>query len=223
MKKVYWSKLALFALFLFLLIPTSSVAYGKVVCTASDSIEKINNGKQYVELYNQAGDLIKSYSQEEMNELNQQIIAPDIYKIPEGDGEPYVYIFDANGHMVSSGDKELLSSHRAAIEKVKAAGLSVYNYEKTDFKGHVWVGQGRDYYKPKNIVVEAKRKFSEMKIQLLHDDLEIGSVTIGNFVGVLNVLVAPLTEQSDNVKIKFINKNGKWKDVYLNGGQVYFE
>ncbi|MBC6972406.1 hypothetical protein H9I32_08270 [Bacillus sp. Xin] len=223
MKKVYWSKLTLFALFLFLLIPTSSVAYGKTISTASDSIEKKNNGKPYMELYSQTGDLIKSYSQEEMNELKQQIIAPDIYKIPEGDGEPFGYSMDANGNMISSSNKELLNVHRAAIENVKEAGLSVYNYEKTEFKGHVWIGQGRDYHKPKNIVVEAKRKFSEMKIQILHEESEIGSVKIGNFVGVLNVPVAPLTEQSGNVKIKFINKNGKWKDVYLNGGQVYFE
>ncbi|EMA6343510.1 hypothetical protein ACO11K_002293 [Bacillus cytotoxicus] len=222
MKRGHRLKLVLFGWFLFLLLPTSGVAQGKVVSSASDSIKNIHDGKPYMEVYNGEGKVVKSYSEEEMDELKQDIIASDIYKVPE-DEEFFSYSLDANGHMISAGNKKVLKRHRAGLVKVKAANLSVYNYEETEFHGHIWIGQGRDYNKPQNIVVDMKSKFSRMKIQLLHEEQEIGSVKIGNFVGVLNIPVASLTEQIGNVKIKFVNESEAGTSVSLHGGQVYYK
>lgn len=148
--KKYLSKVALLALSTSLLIP-SSAAFGETSSTATSGPtekanyskeyrEKLDNMKPFIEAYDKDGNLIKSYSEEEINQLRKEIIAPGIYKEPKVDGTPFSASYDANNNLISSTDKNLQNSHRAALEKVKAAGLTVFNYPAAQFSNNIWVG-----------------------------------------------------------------------------------
>lgn len=226
MKKGHLSKLALLASFTILLIPTSSTVHGKTstITIASHPTKETNKEKPFMKAYDKNGNLIKSYSRKEIKQLNQEVLASELYKqFESNDGKPYVHYYDKNGIMIDSNDKKLLQSQGEALGKVQAAGLSVYNYKTTSFSNHVWIGGKRKFSKPQNIVVDAKKEFSLMTIEILQDYERIGSVKIGNLSDKINVPVESFTSDSGEYQIKFTSEEAKKYAISLRGGQIYYK
>lgn len=226
MRKSHLSKLAPFVLFAILLIPTSSTVYGETstITTASQPAKETNKEKAFMKAYDKNGKLIKSYSQKEIKQLNQEVLAPELYKHFQLENpEAYINYYDGNRNMISSSDKELLQSQREALGKVQAAGLSVYNYEATSFSTHVWIGGNRSFSKPQNVVVDAQKEFSSITIEIFRDHEPIGNIKIGNFSGGINVPVESFTNDSGEYQIKLTNEKAKKYAISLLGGQVYYK
>ncbi|PEB54442.1 hypothetical protein CON65_17370 [Bacillus pseudomycoides] len=236
MKKRYLSKVALFALSTSILIPTTgSPVFAETQPTTTSKPteeviydkeyqEKLNNMKPFIEAYDKKGNLIKSYSEEEIEQLQQEILAPDIYKQPETNGEPFTATYDENRNMISSSDTNLLNAHKSALEKVKAAGLTVYNYEPTQFGSSIYIGggSGKLFSKPQSVVIDAKKKFSSMAVRVIQDGSEVGSIKVGGFLGGINVPISKFTSRGGQYKIQFQNLDPNGYTIFLNGGQVYY-
>ncbi|HEK9103947.1 TPA: hypothetical protein SUB30_005499 [Bacillus pseudomycoides] len=231
MKKGYFSKVAAVALSTALLVPASA-AFGETVgVNAKEKVNQeqtqralYNDGKPFMEAYDKDDNLIKSFTQKEMQELNKQVLDPEIFKIPEiPKGEPVAHTYDENNFIISSTNKEVEKAQRAALEKVKELALTVYNYEPASFYNSVYIGGGKKFYKPQSITIDPKRKFELMTIKLYYSDgTYCGKYSLGNFIGEHNVPLAWIAKHSDSYKIQFNNNNTDGTAIHLYGGQVYY-
>lgn len=234
-----FSKIALLALSTSLVIPASS-SYGETTANKpsptkdivynstkkvelSDEMKKeIDNSQPSLEEYDEQGNLVKIYSAEELEQLKQQAIAPDLYKPSpyEGmSGESY----DENNNLISSTNKEYEKYYKSALEKVKAAGLNVTNFGSATFSSYIYAAQGRSFYNPKSVWLDTDY-IKAMYIRLVDKDTGYvtGSYKLTDFRGEVNIPVSHLLKGNGHYKIKLDNANPNGAQIHINGGQVYY-
>jgi hypothetical protein len=214
MRSKILGKLSLMFIFAMLLIPTG-VANGETL--------EVNDGNPYIEVYDAKGNLVKSYSDEEIEALMEEAKESNLFLEPEViDGTPYAHTYDENGILIDSTVEGAVEAQQSAIAEAAASGYSTYNYSATTFNNNVWVAQGSTFYNPADITINPQQKFEGMLIKLFKSGTETGKIKIGNFVGGIHVPLTGLWNGSGQYQVQFVNANTNGATIYLNGGTLYY-
>lgn len=183
---------------------------------------EINGGKPYIEQYDAEGNLVKSYSDEEIQILMEEAKESNVLTEPEvADDTPYIHTYDENNHLI---DSSVDGAVEAQQSKLAALAYSTYGYKATTFSSNVWVKGGSYFYTPADITINPKQKFGGLTIRLFAEgySTESGRIKIGNFVGGVHIPLSGLRNGSGNHKIQFLNSNTNGSPIYLNAGTVYY-
>lgn len=207
------------------MIPTSA-AYGQTKATKNEEVQEINNGKPYVELYDKNGDLIKSYSDAEIEVLMEEAKEINsLYSDPVLVDDPYVNIYDKNNILVGSSVKGVVNSQAQKFSASLLATFDTYKYGATSFSNNISIAGGSYFYKPEDITINAEKYIEGMLIKLFPkgQPTPSGTLKIGNLNSDIHVPIASLRDVYETQhKIQFTNASETGKTIYLKGGTLYY-
>lgn len=182
--------------------------------------------KPFIEVYDEKGNLVKKYSDAEINELLEQ--GEKANKVLEAEkapaNSPYVHIYNDNNLLTDSSVEGAVEEQQSALA-VYAAASNVYSYSGATISSSLYVNGGNYFYNPTTITINTSTKFEGLNIRLWRSGTTtpIGSVKVGGFVGGIAVPLSGLYSTSGNYKIQLINANTNGATIKLNAGYVYYQ
>ena len=183
----------------------------------NNSVEASTLKGSYMKLFDKNGQLMKSYSEEE---IKNQLIETKLYKSAEADnGKPLANFLDENGLIINPTEE-----FKAEIKALsKSNKYKLYVFHSFSFSSNIPVGKNNIYFrKPHSIIIEPKEKFESMSIILQNSaGSKVGIIEIGNYIGGLNI---PLDDfqLDDSYTIQLINKKQEIP-IYLHGGLIIYD
>lgn len=180
----------------------STVAHGEALPSSiSTSTANVNNAEindVSVEVYDEKGNLLKTYSKEELEKFNQ-----DMAKTPLRSSK-----FDGN-----------IQKER----NVTPLAMNVYNFSETNVSNYTWIRQGTSFYLPQSVQVEPKTRTTGLAVQIYQNSSFHREYKVkGSFSGGLNIPISHLLYgASDYYQLRLKNYGGG--TIYLYGGQVYYK
>ncbi|ARJ25820.1 hypothetical protein [Bacillus mycoides] len=201
MKKNFLAKASAFALVAGVLIP-STVAHGETlpssVSTENININEVSNDVPIIDVYDKDRNLVKTYTKEEVEKLNQDI-------------DPNSLV----GSFANSNFKEETN--------VTPLAMNVYNIKPTKFSGYTWINNGRDFYRPQSVHVIAATKTVGLGVEVYRDSIFQGEVRPrGSFIDGLDIPISHLTDGAHSY-YSLLLRNNSGGSINLSGGQVYYK
>ncbi|ALC85135.1 hypothetical protein AM499_04370 [Bacillus sp. FJAT-22090] len=172
----------------------------------------------YMKLFDKNGQMIKSYSEEE---IKNQLIETNLYKSAEAEnGKPFANFFDENG-LIMNPSEEIKAEVKELSQSNK---FKLYVFHRFSFSSNILVGQNSiaTFSKPQSIIIEPIEKFESMSIILQNSaGNRVGRIEIGNYLGGLSVPLDDF-ELDDSYSIQLINNNQEIP-IYLHGGVIIYK
>ncbi|GGA50261.1 hypothetical protein [Psychrobacillus lasiicapitis] len=172
----------------------------------NNSVEANTLKGSYMKLIDKNGQLMKSYSEEE---IKNQLIETKLYKSAE----------DENGLIINPPEE-----FKAEVKELsKSNEYKLYVFHSFSFSSNIPVGKNNIFFrKPHSIIIEPIEKFESMSIILQNSaGSKVGIIEIGNYIGGLNI---PLDDfqLDDSYTIQLIN-NKQEIPIYLHGGVIIYD
>ncbi|WP_391201723.1 hypothetical protein [Psychrobacillus sp. L4] len=150
------------------------------------------DGKAFVNLYDENGNLVKKYSEEQ---LNKMFVNNKIYK-NEGMTADFL---DENGLIIDPTEDIV----KEMSELSDSGAHNLFVFRSTKFNNNINLGgQNKTFYKPISMIVEPEEVFDSMLINILDSvGKKVGSLEIGYFQRGIKI---PLVDfQDDAYSIQF--------------------
>ena len=199
MNKMFFGKVFFMSVAAMLMISVGSVS--------GQTLEK-DNTEPYMEVYDANDNLVKSYSDEEIETLMEEAKEMEL-----STGNPVIN--NTSSAYNFSNNKQLVQM---------AAASSTYKYGATSFSSNISLSGGKYFNNPADITINPKKKFEGLLIKLYKQGYTIpsGSIKVGNFVGGIHVPLKSLWNGSGNHKVQFNNANSNGATINLNAGTLYY-
>lgn len=226
MKRSFWVELSVILLSVVLLIPPFIQQE-----TVKASSQGINDGKPYIKEYDANGNLIKSYSDKEIEILMEK--AKESKRLLETepkntDGGPFANFYDKNNLLIGSSDPNAVKEQQAVLAEIEAAGNLPHIYSAATFSNYVMVNVGGYFKNPQSITIHPKQKVTSLIIKTYKqgDSTPSGSTKLGNFSTGINVPLVGIAQNqlgTGHYNIQFNNENTADDTIYLNSGTLYYQ
>jgi len=201
MKRKYLAKAGVFALAAGIILP-STVAHGEALpSSVSASTANVDNAEiddVSVEVYDKDGNLVKTYSKEELEKFNQ-----DMAKTPLRSSK-------FGGNVQNKTELTPLA-------------MNVHNFGYMEFSNYQWIDDDTSFYLPQSVQVEPLTRTTGLAVQIYHNSTKHAEYRVkGSFSSGLNIPISHLLNGSGNYyELRLKNYGGG--TIYLDSGQVYYK
>lgn len=187
MVKKLFSSLFLAILTIAFVIPTNG-AWANTI-----DEDKINEVKPFINVFDENGNLIKSYTEKEMEQFYVN------------DNQLVVQKFGVQG-----------------AQKFPPAPKT-YNFKKTTIKNNVWVKGGATFYDLKSIYINTNTKFKSLFIGVFNSGKKVHQMEVGGFTGGLSIPLKTYSMPDDYYSIQLYNGYPEGGSIVLSGGTVFYD
>ena len=143
----------------------------------SEKEEVINDGKPYLKYYDGNGQVMESYSQDQMEEL---VVETVIYKESTviNNGQPIGIFYDKNG--VNLDPSKEIEEEMLELSNLNEYKLHVFRI--SSFMKSIQIGKTRTFNNPVSLIIEPKEKFGFMSIYITNSTgKRAGRIEMGNY------------------------------------------
>lgn len=176
----------------------------------------VNEEKPYVNFYNGDGQLIDSYSQDQIDE---SLVEASIYKPSKEsvEGKPFAIFYDEDG-LPLDPDEDIEKEIKELSGENKH---KLFVFRSTSFVNSISIGQDRTFYKPESIIIEPELYSGPILINLFDSTgQKTRTIAIGNIPGGIKV---PLTNyvEDESYSIQLVSEK-QGEQIKIWGGVVTF-
>ncbi|WP_338789740.1 hypothetical protein V8Z81_30520 (plasmid) [Priestia megaterium] len=210
--------------FVFVLLLLIGLTTVFVSSSNAKTLSTFNKQRPYVEIYNEKGKLVQSYTDEEIKDLMKEVADVKYFldiQRPENGAYMNSYDGDGTGRIIDSSSKEVLDVQKAIIKK--AAPHKLQFYQSTTFNDNVWLANQSMFSNPTDLIMYFNQPFDKIIVKLIKDNKVTCIIKVGNLQGVVHVPLTKVYKKAGDYQLQFVNANKYGKEVNLKGGILYHD
>ncbi|MBT2259193.1 hypothetical protein [Priestia megaterium] len=210
--------------FVFVLLLLIGLTTVFVSSSNAKTLSTFNKQRPYVEIYNEKGKLVQSYTDGEIKGLMKEVADVkhflDIQR-PENGAYMNSYDEDGTGRIIDSSSKEVLDVQKSIMKK--AAPHKLQFYQSTTFNDNVWLANQSMFSNPTDLIMYFSQPFDKIIVKLIKDNKVTCIIKVGNLQGVVHVPLTKVYKEAGDYQLQFVNANKYGKEVNLKGGILYHD